>query len=61
MKLNIEKCHFIVFGGQSDDLTIQIETIVIHESTEQKLLGIKLDKKLLSWQNMLECQQQVIY
>ena len=43
---NREKCHFMVFGDKSNDLTIQIETIPIAESRELKLLGIRLDKKL---------------
>ena len=36
----------MVFDDKSNDLTIQIETIPIVESREQKLLGITLDKKL---------------
>ena len=46
MKLNREKCHFMVFGDQSNDLTLQIETIPVVESRAQKLLGITVDKKL---------------
>ena len=46
MRLNREKCHFMVFGDKNSDLTIQIETTQIAESKEQKLLGITLDKKL---------------
>ena len=46
MRLNREKCHFMVFGDKSNDLTIQIETIPIAESREQKLLGITSDKRL---------------
>ena len=34
----------MVFGNQSHDLPIQIESIPIAESREQKLLGITLDK-----------------
>ena len=29
MRLNREKCHFMVFADKSNDLTIQIETIPI--------------------------------
>ena len=47
MKLNREKCHFMVFGDQSNNLTLQIETIPVIESKEQKLLGITVDKKLI--------------
>ena len=46
MRLNREKCHFIVFGDQSNDLTLQIETIPVVENREQTLLGITVDKKL---------------
>ena len=46
MKLNREKCHFMVFGDQSNDLTLQIETIPVIESEKQTLLGITVDKKL---------------
>ena len=35
MKLNREKCNFMVFGDQSNDLTLQIETIPVIESKEQ--------------------------
>jgi len=46
MRLNREKCRFMVFGDQSNDWTLQIETIPVVESTEQKLLGITVEKKL---------------
>ena len=46
MRLNREECHFMVFGDQSNDLTLQIETTPVVESTEQKLQGITVDKKL---------------
>ena len=45
MRLNRDKCHFMVFGDQSNDLTLQIDTIPVVESREQKLLGITVDKK----------------
>ena len=46
MRINREKCDFMVFGDQSNDLTLRIETIPVVESREQKLLGITVDKKL---------------
>ena len=46
MRLNRDKCHFVVFDDQSNDLTLQIETIPVVKSREQKLLGITVDKKL---------------
>jgi len=45
MRLNRDKCHFMVFGDQSNDLTLQIETIPVVESREQKLPGIRVEKK----------------
>ena len=45
MRLNREKCHFMVFGDKCNDLTIQIEAIPNAENREQKLLGITVDKK----------------
>ena len=47
MKLNREKCHFMVFGDQSNDLTLKIETVPVIEIKEQKLLGITVDKKTI--------------
>ena len=40
------RIHFMVFGDQSNDVTLQNETIAVVESREQKLLGITVDKKL---------------
>ena len=31
MRLNRDKCHFMVFGDQSNDLTLQIEAIPVVE------------------------------
>ena len=44
MRLHEDKCHFRVFGDQSNDLTIQIDTIPIAEGREQTSLEITLDK-----------------
>ena len=46
MRLNREEWHFMVFGDQRNDLTLQIETTPVVESREQKLQGITVDKKL---------------
>ena len=46
MKLNGDKCHFMTFGDQSNDLAIQINNNLINESSEEKLLGVTIDKKL---------------
>ena len=46
MKLNGDKCHLMVFGDKSDDVTLNIGSITIKERTEEKLLGVILDKNL---------------
>ena len=46
MKLNGDKCHFMTFGDQSNDLAIQIDNNLINKSSEEKLLGVTFDKKL---------------
>ena len=44
MKRNREKCHFMVFCGQSNDLTLQIEAVPVIECKEHKLQAITVDK-----------------
>ena len=44
MKLNGDKCHLMVFGDKSNDVTLNTGSITIKESTEEKLLGVILDK-----------------
>ena len=46
MKLNEDKCHLMVFGDKSNDVSVNIGRITIKESTEEKLLRVILDKKL---------------
>ena len=46
MKLNGDKCHLMIFGQKSNDLSIKIGSTTIVESTEEKLLGVTLDKQL---------------
>ena len=46
MKLNEDKCHIMVFGDKSNDVSINIGRVTIKESTEEKLLGVILDKRL---------------
>ena len=46
MKLNGDKCHLMIFGEKTNDLSIKIGDTTIIESTEEKLLGVTLDKKL---------------
>ncbi len=46
MKLNEDKCHLMVFGDKSNNVSINIGSVTINESTEEKLLGVIFDKKL---------------
>ena len=46
MKLNEEKCHFMIFGNKSEDSAITIGQSTIKESEYEKLLGVTFDKKL---------------
>ena len=46
MKLNGDKCHLVVFGDKRDDVSLDIGRITMKEGTEEKLLGVILDKKL---------------
>ena len=46
MKLNEDKCHFILFGASKERANIHVGEAQIKESDEEKLLGITLDKKL---------------
>ena len=46
MKLNEDKCHLMVFGDKSNDVSLNIGRITIKENREEKLLGVILDKRL---------------
>ena len=46
MKLNEEKCHFIIFGNKSKESVVTIGKSTIKESEYEKLLGVTFDKKL---------------
>ena len=46
MKLNEDKCHLMVFGDKSNDISLTIGSVRIKESKEEKLLGVILDKTL---------------
>ena len=45
MKLNADKCHLLIFGEKSTDVSVEIGLTSITESTEEKFLGLTLDKK----------------
>ena len=46
MKLNHDKCHFITSGNKHEVLWVKVGESKIWESTEEKLLGISIDKNL---------------
>ncbi len=47
MKLNDDKCHLIMFGNKTDDVSLNDGSDVeITESEKEKLLGVTFDKKL---------------
>ena len=46
MKLNEEKCHFMIFGNKTKDSVVAIGKRTIKEIEYEKLLGVTCDKKL---------------
>ena len=47
MKLNEDKCHLITLGtNHADAIPIKIGSSTIHESNQEKLLGVIIDNKL---------------
>ena len=46
MELNGDKCHLMIFGEKSNDLSIKIESTAIVESREGKMLGVTLEKRI---------------
>ena len=47
MKLIEDKCHLITLGTiHADAISIKIGSSTIHESNQEKLLGVKIDNKL---------------
>ena len=46
MKLNPDKCHYLIFGGKNTDVSVHISETMVTESVEEKLLGVTLDKNL---------------
>ena len=45
-RLNEEKCHLMTFSTSSTDTSIHVGNAQIKESSEEKLLGVTLDKYL---------------
>ena len=48
MKLNKGKCHLLTFGTIQSNITIKVGEAIFGESSEEKLLGVILDKNLIS-------------
>ena len=46
MKLNQEKCHFLIAANTNEHLWIKVGGAMIWESSEEKLLGLTIDKSL---------------
>ena len=60
MKLNGDKCHLMVFGDKSNDVTLSIGSMTIKESTEEKLLGVILDKNLCFKQQVSQFAKRLV-
>ena len=46
MKLNEDKCHLMIFGGKSNEVSVQIGEANVKESKEEKVLGVIFDQTL---------------
>ena len=46
MKLNEDKRHLMIFGDKCNDISLNIGSVRIIETREEKLLGVILDKTL---------------
>ena len=47
MKLNEDKCHFMIFGERTNqDVDIDIGNCTVNNSQEEKLLGVLIDSNL---------------
>ena len=47
MKLNADKCHLLVLGQRCDDpVTVRIGSTDVVNSSEEKLLGVQIDREL---------------
>ena len=45
VKLNADKCHFMIFGEKKDKMKLHVGMALIEESDEETLLGATLDSK----------------
>ena len=46
MKLNEDKCHFLIAANTNEHLWVKVGNELIWESSEEKLLGVTIDKNL---------------
>ena len=46
MKLNQDKCHFLISGNKNEHLFVKVGDELIWESEAEKLLGVTIDKNL---------------
>ena len=46
MKLNADKCHFMIFGEKKDKMKLHVGIAVLEESDEETSLGVTRDTKL---------------
>ena len=46
MKLNEDKCHFLISGNVNEHLFAKVGNKLVWESAEEKLLGVTIDKNL---------------
>ena len=46
MKLNDDQCHLLVFVDKTNDVSVTVGNSLIKESSEEKLLGVTIDKDL---------------
>ena len=46
MKLNRDKCHFLIAANTHEHLWVKVGDTLIWESSEEKLLGVTIDKNL---------------
>ena len=61
MKLNKEKCHYIIAGHKYEFTWVRVGDAYIAESCEQQLLGIIIDSNLKFYSHVLILMSQCYY
>ena len=46
MKLNGDRCHLLVFGDKTNDVSVAVDSTLIKETIEENHLGDTIDKDL---------------